>query len=639
MRSMSAGDEKPDDTKRVLFQLWHRLKPILHEHRVRVGFAFTFLLAAMGGLLVIPFVLKALVDRLDVGAELTPLPAAEQALQQAVVQDPLLQSATALVLALVLAYGVARLSNTLFGELRDMLFGRVTEGAMRRIGLQVFRHVHQLDLDFHLNRRTGGLAREIERGTSGISFLLRFFIFNIAPTLFEIGMVAGILLFNYGSQYALVVVLSVAVYAFWSFKATRWRTRFVRAENEADSTSNSRAVDSLLNYETVKYFTNENFEASRYDSALADWESARRSNRLSLFTLNGVQAVIIATAQTVMLAMAALQVQAGVITLGDFVLINQFMLQLFMPLGFLGFVYREIKASLANIERLVALLDRAPKVKDIEQAPALVVAQGEVCFESVGFAYHPDRNILNDVSFTLHGGETVAVVGASGAGKSTLVKLLFRFYDPTSGRIAIDGTDIKLISQTSLRQQIAIVPQDCVLFNNSLRENIRYGRPEASDADIDAAVQAAHLQSFVSKLSEGLETVVGERGLKLSGGERQRVAIARAVLKGAAILVFDEAASSLDSQSEQAVLSAFRALAGHHTALVIAHRLSTVVDADRIVVLDSGRVVEQGHHAQLLAADGHYARLWQAQQGEAANTSGEATDDAEALAAVINIDD
>lgn len=617
MRSMSAGDEKPDDTKRVLGQLWHRLKPVLHEHRVRVGFAFTFLLAAKGGLLVIPFLLKALVDRLDNGAVLAGAAGDNSALPNALISEPMLHNTATIVLALVLAYGGARLANTLFGELRDMLFGRVTEGAMRRIGLQVFRHVHQLDLDFHLNRRTGGLAREIERGTSGISFLLRIFIFNIAPTLFEIGMVAGILLLNYGGQYALVVVVSVAIYALWSFKATRWRTRFVRAENEADSTSNSRAVDSLLNYETVKYFTNENFEADRYDTALAEWESARRANRLSLFTLNGVQALIIATSQTVMLAMAAIQVQAGVLTLGDFVLINQFMLQLFIPLGFLGFVYREIKASLANIERLVALLDRTPAVKDAPLAPALLVGPGEVRFESVGFGYHADRQILNDVSFTLHGGETVAVVGASGAGKSTLVKLLFRFYDPANGRITVDGVDIKTVSQASLRGAIAIVPQDCVLFNDSLRENIRYGRPEASDADIDAAVEAAHLQTFVAKLTEGLETVVGERGLKLSGGERQRVAIARAVLKGAPILVFDEATSSLDSRSEQAVLSAFRELAGHHTALVIAHRLSTVVDADRIVVLDAGRVVEQGRHADLLTANGHYAKLWQAQQGEA----------------------
>jgi len=616
MRSMSSGDEKPDDTKRVLGQLWHRLKPVLHEHRVRVGFAFAFLLAAKGGLLVIPFLLKALVDRLDKGAVSGGVAGDSSALPNALISEPALQNAATVVLVLVLAYGGARLANTLFGELRDMLFGRVTEGAMRRIGLQVFRHVHQLDLDFHLNRRTGGLAREIERGTSGISFLLRIFIFNIAPTLFEIGMVAGILLLSYGAQYALVVVVSVAVYALWSFKATRWRTRFVRAENEADSTSNSRAVDSLLNYETVKYFTNENFEAERYDKALAEWESARRSNRLSLFTLNGVQALIIATSQTVMLAMAAMQVQAGVLTLGDFVLINQFMLQLFIPLGFLGFVYREIKASLANIERLVALLDRTPAVKDAPLAPALLVGPGEVRFESVGFGYHADRQILNDVSFTLHGGETVAVVGASGAGKSTLVKLLFRFYDPTSGRISVDGVDIKTVTQASLRGAIAIVPQDCVLFNDSLRENIRYGRPEASDADIDAAVDAAHLQTFVAKLTEGLATVVGERGLKLSGGERQRVAIARAVLKGAPILVFDEATSSLDSKSEQAVLSAFRELAGHHTALVIAHRLSTVVDADRIVVLDAGRVVEQGRHAELLGANGHYAKLWQAQQGE-----------------------
>lgn len=596
-------DEITADASRVLLpKLWQRLLPIFAENRYRVLLALLSLLAAKGGLLLIPFLLKALVDNLNLGSE---------------------HISAAFVLLLVLAYGGARLGNTLFAEIRDTLFGRVTERAMHVIGLQVFKHVHQLDLNYHLNRQTGGLARDIERGTSGISFLMRFFIFNIAPTLFEIGMVTVILWLNYGAQYAGVIVISVAIYAWFSFRATHWRTRFVREVNEADSNSNTRAVDSLLNYETVKYFTNETYEAQLYDDSLEVWEAARRRNRLSLFALNGGQALIIAGSQTAMLALAALGVVNGSHSLGDFVLINQFMLQLFIPLGFLGFVYREIKASLANIEKMFVLLDTQPAVKDTHNAALLNVSTGVVRFEGVTFAYpeaHQDRNplrppVLNNVSFEIGGGQTVAIVGASGAGKSTLVKLLFRFYDPSSGRITIDGQDISNVTQHALRSAVGIVPQDCVLFNDSLLENIRYGRPDASDADVVAAVGAAHLDNFVARLPQHLATVVGERGLKLSGGERQRVAIARAVLKGAPILVFDEATSSLDSQSEQAVLSAFRALAGHHTALVIAHRLSTIVDADKIVVLHDGQVVEQGTHEALLAQQGHYGRLWRAQHG------------------------
>ena len=566
---------------------------MLCDNRGRVLAALACLLAAKAGLLLIPFLLKALVDGLDAGAAATP---------------------TLLVLLLVLAYGSARFANTLFGELRDTLFGRVTERAMRRIGLQVFRHVHGLDLDYHLNRRTGGLARDIERGVSGISFLLRFFIFNIAPTLFEIAMVAGILLLNYGGSYAAIVLLSVAVYALYSFRATAWRTRFVREMNAADSDSNTRAVDSLLNYETVKYFTNEEFEAERYDRSLAEWEQARRRNRLSLFALNGGQALIIALSQMVMLALAALQVRDGVLSLGDFVLINQFMLQLFMPLGFLGFVYREIKASLANIETLFELLAVQPAVRDRPGAPPLPAGPGAIDFRGVSFAYGEGRPVLHDLELHIRGGETVAVVGASGAGKSTLVKLLFRFYDPDAGSICVDGVDIRCVQQRSLRSRIAIVPQDCVLFNASLADNIRYGRPGAADAELADAVRAAHLDDFVARLPAGLDTTVGERGLKLSGGEKQRVAIARAVLKAAPILVFDEATSSLDSRSEQAVLAAFRELAGRHTALVIAHRLSTIVDADRIVVLQDGRVVEQGRHRELVDANSYYSHLWLAQQ-------------------------
>lgn len=597
--SLSATADNPQPRARAAGEpglaaaLWQRLSPVLREHRGRVLAALLCLLAAKGGLLLIPFLLKALVDGLDAPPE---------------------QLGITLVLLLVLAYGAARLANTLFGELRDTLFGRVTERAMRRLGLQVFRHVHSLDLDYHLNRRTGGLARDIERGISGISFLMRFFIFNIAPTLFEIGMVATILLLNYGGSYALIVLLSVVLYAVFSFRATSWRTRYVREMNEADSTSNTRAVDSLLNYETVKYFTNESYEAERYDLALAEWEEARRNNRLSLFALNGGQALIIALSQMAMLGLAAWQVRGGLLTLGDFVLVNQFMLQLFMPLGFLGFVYREIKASLANIEKLFDLLAVKPAVCDAPGAGVLSVEQGSITFQDVSFAYGEGRPVLNGVSFSIGGGETVAVVGASGAGKSTLVKLLFRFYDPDGGAVLIDGTDIRSVTQQSLRERIAIVPQDCVLFNASLEENIRYGRPGASDEALRAALAAAHLDDFVARLPEGLATRVGERGLKLSGGEKQRVAIARAVLKGAPLLVFDEATSSLDSRSEQAVLAAFRELAGRHTALVIAHRLSTVVDADRIVVLQQGRVVEQGTHDELLHANSYYSQLWQAQQ-------------------------
>ena len=592
---MAAGGGDTPLQRGLLRRIWRRLAPVISENRSRVVLALACLLAAKGGLLLIPFLLKALVDGLD-----------PSALGDA---EPL-----SWLLLLVLAYGSARFANTLFGELRDTLFGRVTERAMRRLGLQVFRHVHSLDLEYHLNRRTGGLARDIERGTSGISFLMRFFIFNIAPTLFEIAMVAGILLVSYGPSYALIVVCSVILYGIYSFRATSWRTQFVREMNEADSSSNTRAVDSLLNYETVKYFTNEDFEARRYDDSLAAWEGARRRNRLSLFALNGGQALIIAVSQTAMLALAAWQVRGGSMTLGDFVLVNQFMLQLFMPLGFLGFVYREIKSSLANIEQLFGLLEEQPKVADAADAVALEVNQARVDFRNVDFAYGSERPILHDVSFHIAGGEKLAVVGASGAGKSTLVKLLFRFYDPDSGSILIDGQDLREISQHSLRGAIAIVPQDCVLFNDTLAENIRYGNPEADDAALERAIRAAHLEDFVARLPDGLETTVGERGLKLSGGEKQRVGIARAVLKDAPILVFDEATSSLDSRSEQAVLSAFAAMARQHTTLVIAHRLSTIVDADRIIVLHEGRLVEEGRHHELLSANGYYSQLWMAQQ-------------------------
>jgi ATP-binding cassette subfamily B protein len=593
---MRHGQYVDENQGRMNWSLLRRIWPLLMENRLRVLLALGCLLLAKGAILTIPFLLKDLVDNLEIA--------------QAMPTEP------ALLLGLVVAYGAARFANVFFGELRDTIFGRVTERAMRRIGLQVFRHVHSLDLDYHLNRRTGGLARDIERGTTGISFLMRFFIFNIAPTLFEIAMVAGILLFNYGFSFALIVVISVLSYGVFSFRATEWRTRFVRAVNEADSTSNTRAVDSLLNFETVKYFTNEQFEARRYDESLAVWEEARRKNRLSLFTLNGGQALIIAVAQTLMIGMAAWQTKAGVLTLGDFVLINQFMIQLFMPLGFLGFVYREIKGSMANIENMFNLLALQPAIVDRPLAPPLACGTARVQFESISFSYQSDRKILENVSFTIEPGQKLAIVGASGAGKSTIVKLLFRFYDPTAGRVLIDGQDITAVTQQSLRSVIGIVPQDTVLFNDSLFENVRYGRPDATDVEVEEAIALAHLERFISQLPDGHATLVGERGLKLSGGEKQRVSIARTILKGAPILVFDEATSSLDSKTEQAILQSLREISREHTSLVIAHRLSTVVDADQILVLQDGRVVETGTHQALLARDEAYAGLWQAQQDQ-----------------------
>jgi ATP-binding cassette, subfamily B, heavy metal transporter len=570
------------------------LVPYLRQSSGRVAVAMLCLLAAKGAILVIPFLLKHLVDSLDSGNAET--------------------LATAVLVGLVLAYGAARFSNVLFSELRDTVFGRVTERAMRMIGLQVFRHVHALDLEFHLNRRTGGLARDIERGTTGISFLLRFFVFNIAPTLLEIAAVAAILLFNYGASFATITVVSVFFYGLFSLRATEWRTQFVREMNEADSNSNTRAVDSLLNFETVKYFSNEEFEARRYDSELQKWELARRRNRLSLFGLNGGQALIIALSQTSMIGLAAWQVRDGTLTLGDFILINQFMIQLFMPLGFLGFVFREIKGSMANIEKMFELLAIKPTVTDAPDAPALAVGSGEIVFEDLNFAYQPERNILNNVQFSIGPGQKVAVVGDSGSGKSTLVKLLFRFYDPQAGRILIDGQDIRGVSQASLRGAIGIVPQDTVLFNDSIFENVRYGNPEASDAAVEEAIRLAHLDTFISNLPDGTSTMVGERGLKLSGGERQRVSIARTILKRPPILVFDEATSSLDSKSERAILTALGEISRDHTSMVIAHRLSTIVDADNIVVLHQGKIAEQGTHEELLQANGHYAELWQVQQ-------------------------
>ena len=583
-------------------QTLRTLLPYLQDYRGRILLALACLVAAKIASVGLPFILKHLVDALDKSSQAQGS-----------------NSVLILPLGLLLAYGAVRFINVLLGEIRDALFGRVTERAMRRIGLSVFKHLHSLELDFHLNRNTGGLSRDVERGVSGVSFLLRFMVFNIVPTLFEIAMVIGVLLVNYSVWFAVVTFVAVLLYVAWSMVATDWRTGYVRAANLADSQSNTRAVDSLLNYETVKYFTNEQFEAQRYDQDLAEWEIARRKNRLSLFALNGGQAFIIAIAMTLMMVMAGSNVVAGTMTLGDFVLINAFMMQLFMPLNFLGFVYREMKSAMANVERMFALLRQEPQVTDQPQAPPLVIRQGKVEFCDVSFGYDPKRPILDKVSFTVRPQQKVAVVGASGAGKSTLVKLLFRFYDPSSGKILIDGQEISAVTQDSLRKTIGVVPQDTVLFNASLYENIRYGRIDASDAEVQEAIKLAHLEGFIKQLPEGTDTLVGERGLKLSGGEKQRVAIARTILKRPAILVFDEATSSLDSRSEQSILQAIRDVSRGQTSLVIAHRLSTIVDADHILVMEQGRIVEQGHHSELLSKGGHYAELWQIQQQTSAD--------------------
>lgn len=593
MRHGSYTNQSLED---INWRIVTELLPYLREYWGRVAIALVFLMASKGAILIIPFFLKYLVDSLDAVKAVPPT--------------------TLALMALIVAYGLARFSNVLFGEIRDTVFGRVTERAMRRIGLQVFRHIHSLDMNFHLNRQTGGLARDIERGVTGISFLLRFFVFNIAPTLFEIAMVVGILFYNYGVAYAAITLLAVVAYGLYSFRATEWRTQFVREANEADSASNTRAIDSLMNFETVKFFTNEEFEAARYDEELEKWEVARRKNRLSVFTLNSGQALIIAVGQTSMIGLAAFQVRDGLLSLGDFILINQFMIQLFLPLGFLGFIYREIKGSIANIERMFDLMAVEPGIVDAPDARSLTVTEGVMEFDRVSFSYRPDRPILEDVSFRVGPGEKVAVVGASGAGKSTLVKLLFRFYDLTGGSIRIDGQDISQVTQESLRRAIGIVPQDTVLFNDSILENVRYGRPDAPDEDVWQAIRLAHLEGFIESLPLGAMTTVGERGLKLSGGEKQRVAIARAILKQPPMLVFDEATSSLDSASEQAILAALQEIAVGHTSLVIAHRLSTIIDADRIVVLERGRIVEQGTHHELLGRGQRYAELWRIQQSQ-----------------------
>ena len=569
------------------------LLPYLWAFKGRVAIALTLLTLAKLANVGIPLALKGTIDALD----------------------PQQQDAIYLPIAMLLAYGLLRLASSLFSELRDALFAKVIYRSVRKIADQIFEHLHQLSLRFHLQRQTGGISRDIERGTRGISFLLNFMIFNILPTLVEIGLVTVILLTHYDSIFALITTGTILLYIVYTLVITEWRMRFRRTMNEMDSQANNQAIDSLLNYETVKYFNNEAYEVQRYDDKLAAWEKSAIKNQTSLSLLNIGQGGIIAIGITILMLLAAQGVVAGELTLGDLVLLNAFLLQLYLPLGFLGFVYREIRHSLADMERMFTLLDQQLETTDKTNAPILTVKQSNIQFNHVDFYYDSNRAILKDINFTIEAGKKLAIVGASGSGKSTLVRLLFRFYDPQAGSITIDGIDIREVQQQSLRQVIGVVPQDTVLFNDTIYHNIVYGNPQQDkQAVIDAAKQA-HIHEFISQLPDGYDTLVGERGLKLSGGEKQRVAIARTLLKNPQILVFDEATSALDSHAEKAINRELQAISKNKTTLVIAHRLSTVIDADTILVLEYGKIIERGTHHELLAKPGsHYAAMWALQQ-------------------------
>ncbi|HYF60033.1 MAG TPA: ABC transporter ATP-binding protein/permease [Burkholderiaceae bacterium] len=600
-RSPASEPAAPRPRERSDWQTLKSLFPYLWEFRWRVLVAVGCLIAAKVAVVGVPVLLKRIVDGL---VPVSGVPAATAAL-------------AAVPIGLLLAYGALRLASTAFTELREFVFAKVTQRAVRNVALEVFRHLHALSLRFHLERQTGGLTRDIERGSRGISSLVSYTLYSILPTIVEISLVIGYLVVNYDVWFAAITGVALAAYVAYTIVVTEWRTEFRRSMNDLDSKANVRAIDSLLNYETVKYFGNEEYEARRYDESMQRWERAAIRSQTSLSVLNVGQAAIIAVAVTLMVWRATVGVVEGRMTVGDLVLVNAFMIQLYMPLNFLGVLYREIKQSLADMERLFGLLDAHREVDDAPDAVPLATSGAPtVRFERVSFAYDPNRPILHEVDFTVRAGTTTAVVGASGAGKSTLGRLLFRFYDVTGGAITIDGRDLRSVTQASLRAAIGIVPQDTVLFNDTLRYNVGYGRPGASQDEIEAAARAAQLAGFVAMLPAGWDTPVGERGLKLSGGEKQRVAIARMLLKDPPVLVLDEATSALDSRNEAAIQEALRAVAAHRTTLVIAHRLSTIVDADQIVVLDAGRVVERGRHDELLARGGRYAALWAMQARE-----------------------
>ncbi len=573
------------------------LLPYLLEFKGRVIVAMACLVIAKLANVSVPLLLKDVVDTLGP--------------QHAVLTLPL---------GLVVAYGLARLATGVFGELRDAVFAKVTQRAIRRIALQVFAHLQRLSLRFHLERQTGGMSRDIERGTRGIGFLLNFMLFNILPTLLEIALVAFILLGRYHWSFAAVTFGTIAIYILFTLAVTEWRMVYRRSMNDLDSQANSKAIDALLNFETVKYFGNEKYEVARYDRNLASWEESAIKNQTSLNLLNAGQGAIIAIGVALLMGMAANGVVTGQMSIGDLVLVNAYLIQLYAPLNFLGFVYREIKHSLADMEKMFTLMEVGEEIADKPDAQTLSTRSAAIRFDQVDFHYDPKRQILHDVSFDIPAGHTVAVVGSSGAGKSTLSRLLFRFYDVTGGAIHINGRDIRDYTQASLRAQIGIVPQDTVLFNDTIYYNIAYGRPEASEAEVIEAARAARIHEFVSQLPDGYRTQVGERGLKLSGGEKQRVAIARTLLKNPPILVFDEATSALDSETEKAIQAELAAIAANRTTLIIAHRLSTIIDADQIVVMEQGRIVERGAFRELVERDGRFAEMWrlQLQEEEAA---------------------
>ncbi|MFV5215250.1 ABCB family ABC transporter ATP-binding protein/permease [Azonexus caeni] len=597
MRRASALPKPPAGQPLPDLHVWQTLRllfPYLWQYRARVVGALLCLVAAKLANVGVPLVFKEMIDGLS--GDLLALPV--------------------MLLAL---YGSLRFSNSLFTELREILFARVTQRAIRKVALEVFLHLHALSLRFHLERQTGGISRDIERGTRSISSLISYSLYSILPTLVEISLVLGILFVRYDAGFVVITVLSLVAYVLFTIKVSNWRIAIRRAVNESDSAANTRAVDSLLNYETVKYFNNESWEADRYDQQLRQLENASTRSQTTLAALNLGQQAIIALGVTAMMWRAASGVVAGTMTIGDLVLVNAFLIQLYLPLNFLGIVYRELRQALTDIERMFGLLNEHREIADAPDARSLPAGQAmTIDFIGVDFAYEANRQILHAVTFSVPAGSTVAVVGHSGAGKSTLARLLFRFYDVTGGSIRINGNDLRQLTQHSLRSAIGIVPQDTVLFNDSILYNIRYGRTDASDDEVIAAARAASLHDFVSRLPEGYATRVGERGLKLSGGEKQRVAIARALLKNPPILIFDEASSALDSATEKAIQAQLELAARGRTTLVIAHRLSTIMNADRILVMDGGCIVESGTHTELVAKNGKYANMWLLQQRESA---------------------